>query len=702
MLLAPWFLVGLLAIGIPLWLHRIARSERIKVPFASVMLLEASEVRDTSRRNLRYWLLLAIRIALLIALVLAFAQPLLKLDNAALTSKESKLHAIVLDTSLSMQYDNRWQRAVEQAQKLIDELKRGDHALLVAASGRKIELVAGPVIIGAGLSGDASSLHAALATLKPSLERLDYGMLMSSSTAWLSADGLPTQLHLITDLQQSASPLRFADLAPPVNAQIEIYDVSASPGKPASNLAVGNISVQGSGERELIVTLRGDMPTQTANQSQRELVLTIDDQKIQTKRVLPDATNAVAQISFAGIKLRPGNHRLRLDLQPNDALPQDDTFFAVIEHSEPTVLLIAHDPDADEAAYLAAAIESQSAMRLTVVRATPQTLAKTLGVRPLSDYSAVFVTDSGILSAPFAQQLARYVEAGGAVFATLGVQAAQMKIEPITGIALRKTTDKELQIGGVDDSHPVLREASGWRAVRFMKHIDVEMGEQDRALITLGDQSPLLIERNGSAGRLLILTAPLDRAWNDLAIHPLFVRFIADCARYLTARDASAMAYSIGSRIATGIAPGTGGQIFDPQGGRVLALDDVSDASHLTPTQPGFYEVRSGQEKHWLAINPDARESDLRPMDADSVARWQTLRSDAAVPIAPAATEKEQVAAKSNIDRPIGWHLLLIAAVLLLAELLLGNYRLTIRRDGTRSGFPAKGAATVTSTAEVS
>jgi hypothetical protein len=320
-------------------------------------------------------------------------------------------------------------------------------------------------------------------------------------------------------------------------------------------------------------------------------------------------------------------------------------------------------------------------------------LAKTLSARPLRAYSAVFVTDSGILSAPFAQQLARYVDAGGAVLATLGEQAAHMKIEPITGIALRKTTANELRVATVDDSHPVLREATGWRAVRFMKHVDVQMGEQDHALITLGDQSPLLIERGGSAGRLLLLTAPLDRAWNDLAIHPLFVRFIADCARYLTARDASAMAYSIGSRIATGIAPGTGGQIFDPQGGRVLALDDVSDASHLTPTQLGFYEVRSGLEKHWLAVNTDARESDLRPMDAESVARWQALRSEAgAAQIVPVAADKVQSSAKLNAERSIGWQLLLVAAVLLLAELLLANYRLTIRRDGTRAA-PSAGIA---------
>ena len=139
MLLAPWFLAGLLAIGVPLWLHRIARRERIKVPFASLMLLAASEVRDTSRRHLRYWFLLAVRIALLVLLALAFAQPLFNANSAALNASTAQLHAIVLDTSLSMQYGDHWQRATQQARSLINNLKGGDRALLVAASGRKIE-----------------------------------------------------------------------------------------------------------------------------------------------------------------------------------------------------------------------------------------------------------------------------------------------------------------------------------------------------------------------------------------------------------------------------------------------------------------------------------------------------------------------------------------------------------------------------------
>src|SRR5690349_25018097 len=99
MFLAPLFLAGILAIGLPILLHRIARQERIRLPFASVMLLEASEVRDTSRRSIRYWLLLALRILFILLLVLAFAGPLVK--PGITSSKKAELHAIVLDGSLS-------------------------------------------------------------------------------------------------------------------------------------------------------------------------------------------------------------------------------------------------------------------------------------------------------------------------------------------------------------------------------------------------------------------------------------------------------------------------------------------------------------------------------------------------------------------------------------------------------------------------
>ena len=112
-----------------------------------------------------------------------------------------------------------------------------------------------------------------------------------------------------------------------------------------------------------------------------------------------------------------------------------------------------------------------------------------------------------------------------------------------------------------------------------------------------------------------------------LGIHPLFVKFIADAAHDLTGRDATAMSYTVGAQITTGIVTGAGGQIFDPTGERALQLSDLAGASHFVPDLTGFYEVRSDNRKRWLAVNVDAREADLSKMTADTVTRWQGLTS---------------------------------------------------------------------------
>ena len=44
-LLAPAFLLGLLAIGVPLWLHRLSSENPNRQPFSSVMFLEPGEPR---------------------------------------------------------------------------------------------------------------------------------------------------------------------------------------------------------------------------------------------------------------------------------------------------------------------------------------------------------------------------------------------------------------------------------------------------------------------------------------------------------------------------------------------------------------------------------------------------------------------------------------------------------------------------------
>src|SRR5688500_5988088 len=175
MFLAPLILAGLLAIGVPIWLHRVARANPTQHPFASLMFVEASETQRTAKRTLRYWLLLALRILLLVALVLAFAGPLLTEKVVPVADANARLHAIVLDRSLSMQHGERWQRALVEAEAVLEDLRSSDRVLLATAEGRRVAVIQSSTPASA-----AGAVRGVLRGLKPGIERLDYGLAMST------------------------------------------------------------------------------------------------------------------------------------------------------------------------------------------------------------------------------------------------------------------------------------------------------------------------------------------------------------------------------------------------------------------------------------------------------------------------------------------------------------------------------------------
>ena len=373
-------------------------------------------------------------------------------------------------------------------------------------------------------------------------------------------------------------------------------------------------------------------------------------------------------------KLPAGSHRIQVELEPADALPQDDRFYAVLEHADPKALLVvAPDARSDDVSYFAAAIGSLAAPSLDIEERAPEAI----GSGALTGFSLLVVADTSVLSDVQAKRIKDYVATGGSVLATLGTRTA---IEPgplLEGWRISEPQQRAAAVGDIETTHPVLREAGEWHSVRFFRHRAVQVGDDDKVLIAYEDGSPLLIERQIGAGRVLVLTAPVERDWNDLAIHPLFVRFIAEAARYLVRGDASAASTTVGSVVLTGLTAAGGGQIFDPQGERVLGLAQSTAADRLIPDRTGFYEIRGNDGVRWVAVNVDARESDLTPLPASFVQRWRAMQvrkatSNAAAAAAPTADAK---------PRSLGSAVLWLAALLLLGELLLANRYLAIRRE---------------------
>src|SRR5262249_33738677 len=298
---------------------------------------------------------------------------------------------------------------------------------------------------------------------------------------------------------------------------------------------------------------------------------------------------------FAALNLCAGARGATVTLEPADALPQDDQFYPVAEHREPRALIIGANASGDDVSYFAAAVGALTNPRLAVERTGSDAISQ----HALADYSALVVSDVGVLSGASVTAIQHYLEGGGTVLMTLGPRAARLDKIPLSG-HVRSTRNLNSQGGGwtgrvssVEQSHPALRDAQGWRSVRFFRYVAVEPQADDVPLIRFEDGGPLLIERHVGSGRLLVLTSPLDREWNDLAIHPLFVRFIGEAARYLTSAASTPNAV-VGSILPLGISASEGAQVFDPHGRRATALGDTTGRPRLVADQIGFYEVRGG------------------------------------------------------------------------------------------------------------
>src|SRR5277367_6956765 len=100
-LFAPWFLAaGVLAVGLPVWLHLLRKHRSQPLPFSSLMFFEQRTQSSIKHRRLRYLLLLSLRIALLILLALTFANPFV--SRTAASTGTRKMLIVAVDNSFSL------------------------------------------------------------------------------------------------------------------------------------------------------------------------------------------------------------------------------------------------------------------------------------------------------------------------------------------------------------------------------------------------------------------------------------------------------------------------------------------------------------------------------------------------------------------------------------------------------------------------
>lgn len=117
----PYFLLGLLAVAIPIVVHLFNFRRYKKVYFSNVEYLQQLQSETRKQSRLREYLILASRIAAIIFLVLAFAQPVIPNKNNTLKQGGNSV-SVYLDNSFSMENTNSDGTLLEMGKKKAAEI----------------------------------------------------------------------------------------------------------------------------------------------------------------------------------------------------------------------------------------------------------------------------------------------------------------------------------------------------------------------------------------------------------------------------------------------------------------------------------------------------------------------------------------------------------------------------------------------------
>lgn len=652
--LSPLFLLGFLAVAVPFWLHRLQTQSSERHSFSSAMLLETAEEQVHVRRKLKYLLLLALRVALLLLIALAFAKPFLSGPPDILTPTASGTHLVVIDTSASMGRNGAFEQAISLARSAIADAP-GDALLQLFSAADELA-------IESDLSANTGTLIDALSGLDAGAQRLDFGITMAALDQIAESLPPPVTLHMVSDFQASGMPARFSDLAA---THIEAFVAHRVAFAELHNRSIEFIRASDNG-----VDVGVASHAETGTEAQIEVIL---NGQSAGRQVLPAEDLSV--LRFDGLLLDAGDNRVLAEIDGSDDYAADNRRFHVIENPLPAaVLLLTANTDGLPVTYLSAALRSDPAGNFAV-ELMP---VDEFDPRLLDRYRWIVIDDLGSVGTELGIAISTWVREGGNLLAFAGSRISTMDRLPVSGHPIKPTAGAPssrgfLSVGRYDASHPVLANTEGWHHIRLSTSVPIETLSNDQVLIRLENDQPLLIEQVSGSGRMLIMAAGLENRSNDLPTRPVFVSFTVEAARYLSGSNKIAKSFVSGDWLPLALVGGTSGQLIDPEGETMSSLTDTTRAQRIHLDNPGFYEVYNSQGGYVVAVNVDSRESQMQPIDAEALNNWARTMSAATGPTNGSAP----VTAPATIEL---WPwLLLILVLVLTGESVLGNSYLSPR-----------------------
>src|SRR5580658_8528435 len=328
--LAPWFLAGLAGLALPLYLHLLKRQTTLPKEVSSLMFFESRTQSSTRHRRLRYLLLLSLRLLLLLMLIVAFANPFIERDSAALAS--DRLVLLVVDNSFSMRAGTRLADAKTAAMSVL--AAKGAARAQVAAFGSQLRFMTQAI-------QDQAELRAAVQAIQPGDGHGNFGELSRAVRLMAESVHTPIEFHLFSDMQRGDLAATFSDMALPDNVKLVTHAVVS---KAQPDWTVESVDAPGQiwGKDAKPVHVQAVIAGYGTPSAQRTASLVVNGKTTATKTVEVPA-NGRATVEFPALEVPYGFSRCEVKIDSADGFPADDLRRFAIERSDPQRALLIHN-----------------------------------------------------------------------------------------------------------------------------------------------------------------------------------------------------------------------------------------------------------------------------------------------------------------------------------------------------------------------
>jgi len=571
--LSPLFLLGAVAATVPIVLHFLKRQAEQRVRFAAVTFLKTAPVEQTSRRRLRERLLLALRVAALVLLALAFARPFFRSAGAGGAAGAT---VVALDTSYSMSSPGRFDRAKAMARDAIRRAASGSDVAVVAFSDQATVLVRPTADRGAAL--------AAIDATTPGFGSTRYRAGLNAAGSLVARP--KGTIVVVTDLQENGWDA--GDRATvPAGTHIEIRDVGAVP----ENLAITGLRFDSD---RAIATVRN------TGSRRREVHarLNIDGKQAAETSVVVDANGSVEAV-FSSIRAgrtvsATEGDVAQVTIDDPDGIQADNARYAVLTGAtHPAVLVATTGGDlVRDAFYLQQALVAGGSDHKPEVGGVSVATLSTWTEDRLARHAVVLLMSTRGLEPRGRATLASYVAAGGGLFIVAGPDVDGSVVADVLGpgarlqVASNERRATLLTLAPADIRHPIFRsfgaEVASLGLVTFRNAARIG-GSTCQTLAKFTSGEAALLDCTAGEGHAVVVASDLNNQWNDFPLRASFVPFVHEAVRYLSASNSRAGEYLVGD-VPAGVPPVPG----------------VTDAS---PRRPGAPARK-------IVVNVDSRESD--------------------------------------------------------------------------------------------